>query len=102
MGSNKETETDIESHQIHDNKVHNKFVKKTVACFVSFLVSLAGGFALAWWRCEYEPQDRELWMVPFGLVLLVTPAIVWFSVVFSTAANQRSPLQGESDPDPEK
>lgn len=82
MGSPNKEKTDIIGS---DKEFQYKitFIKKIISFFVSFLVSLAGGLTITWWRYEYHPDNRQLWMVPFGLVLLVTPAIVWFSLVFS-------------------
>ncbi|GMN42826.1 hypothetical protein TIFTF001_012034 [Ficus carica] len=77
MGTNKER--NIGS----DKEFKYKTLKKSIFWFVLFLVSLAGGLTLTWWRFKYQPNNRQLWMVPFSLLLLVTPAIVWFSLVFS-------------------
>lgn len=77
MGTNKER--NIGS----DKEFKYKTLKKSIFWFVLFLVSLAGGLTLTWWRFKYQPNNIQLWMVPFSLLLLVTPAIVWFSLVFS-------------------
>lgn len=118
MGSsNKEKSRTLSNDKEEKDASHKevqKIVKITIACFVSFLVSLAGGMLLAWWQYEYHPDNRQLWMVPFGLILFTTPAIVWFSVVFSdictpntnddtTAATQPGiPSLDDSTPDPER
>ena len=60
-----------------------KIVKTCIACLVSFLVSMFGGLMLVWWDLEYRPTNSKLWMVPFGLILMVTPLIVWFSAFIS-------------------
>ncbi|KAB2056506.1 hypothetical protein ERO13_A11G100000v2 [Gossypium hirsutum] len=64
-----------------------KGCKKTMnifmACLWSFLVSLGGGLLLAWWEYQYHPTNRQLWMVPFGLILFFTPLIVWFAIFVS-------------------
>ncbi|RDY01147.1 hypothetical protein CR513_15566, partial [Mucuna pruriens] len=49
----------------------------------SLLLSITGGSMLGWWLHKYHPKNRQLWMVPFGLILLFTPVIVWFSLIIS-------------------
>lgn len=38
---------------------------------------------MGWWEYEYHRTNSQLWMVPFGLVLLITPLFVWFSIFVS-------------------
>ncbi|KAL3572177.1 hypothetical protein D5086_026081 [Populus alba] len=66
-----------------------KKVKAYIICVWSFLVSMAGGLLLLWWDFEYHPTNRQLWMVPFGLILFVTPVIACFAVVVSGACNYK-------------
>ncbi|ONI23570.1 hypothetical protein PRUPE_2G195800 [Prunus persica] len=80
MGSNKE-EKDASYLE------HERVVKTRKACFWSILVSVAGGLMLGWWEYQYHPTNRQLWMVPFGLILFATPVIVWFSVMASDICN---------------
>ncbi|TKY64133.1 hypothetical protein E2542_SST14023 [Spatholobus suberectus] len=54
-----------------------------VIFILSLLVSIVGGSLLGWWLHKYHPKNRQLWMVPFGLILLLTPVIVWFSLIIS-------------------
>ncbi|KAL2336257.1 hypothetical protein Fmac_010703 [Flemingia macrophylla] len=49
----------------------------------SLLISTVGGSLLGWWLLKYHPTNRQLWMVPFGLILFLTPVIVWFSFIMS-------------------
>lgn len=70
-------------------KVERSVVKTRAACFVSILVSVAGGLLLGWWEYQYHPTYSQLWMVPFGLILFSTPVIVWFSVVISHVCNSK-------------
>ncbi|ESW07300.1 hypothetical protein PHAVU_010G118200 [Phaseolus vulgaris] len=49
----------------------------------SLLISIIGGSLLGWWLHKYHPTNRQLWMVPFGLIFLFTPAIVCLSLVLS-------------------
>ncbi|GAB2224087.1 hypothetical protein Droror1_Dr00004834 [Drosera rotundifolia] len=54
-----------------------------IAGMASFLVSIAGGGLLLYWEMEYHPKNRQLWMVPFGLIMFCTPIIVWFCAIVS-------------------
>nr|KYP59127.1 hypothetical protein KK1_014556 [Cajanus cajan] len=49
----------------------------------SLLISIVGGSLLGWWLYKYHPTNRQLWMVPFGLILFLTPVIVWLSLIIS-------------------
>ncbi|BFG22248.1 hypothetical protein Pyn_38284 [Prunus yedoensis var. nudiflora] len=80
MGSNKE-EKDASYLE------HERVVNTRKACFWSILVSVAGGLMLGWWEYQYHPTNRQLWMVPFGLILFATPVIVCFSVMASDICN---------------
>ncbi|XVF72959.1 hypothetical protein PTKIN_Ptkin12aG0162200 [Pterospermum kingtungense] len=64
-------------------KEQTKIGKPYIACLWSFLVSLAGALLLAYWEYEYHPTNSQLWMVPFGLILFVTPLIIWFAIFVS-------------------
>uniref|UniRef100_A0A5B7CAY8 Transmembrane protein n=1 Tax=Davidia involucrata TaxID=16924 RepID=A0A5B7CAY8_DAVIN len=65
-------------------KLEKSTVKKAcIACLASFLISMVGGLVLGWWKFKYHPTNSQLWMVPFGLILFVTPVIVGLSVSVS-------------------
>ncbi|XAR53917.1 hypothetical protein NMG60_11028860 [Bertholletia excelsa] len=64
-------------------------INTCIACFASFLVSMAGGFILLWWKLNYHHSNSQLWMVPFGLILFVTPVFVVFSAFISEICNPR-------------
>ncbi|KAK7338119.1 hypothetical protein VNO77_18719 [Canavalia gladiata] len=49
--------------------------------FLSLLISIAGGFVLGWWLCKFHPTNSQLWMVPFGFILFLTPLVVWLSII---------------------
>ncbi|PRQ58580.1 putative ATP-synthase-associated protein [Rosa chinensis] len=83
MGSYKEDEDTSYSD------LERSVVKRRAACFGSILVSVAGGLLLGWWEYQYHPSYRQLWMVPFGLILFATPVIVWFSLVVSHICNSK-------------
>ena len=48
------------------------------ACLL--LTSLAGAALLVWWATQFHPDNRQLWMVPLGLILTGTPVVVWFAL----------------------
>ncbi|CAL0318021.1 unnamed protein product [Lupinus luteus] len=50
---------------------------------LSVLITIAGGSLLGWWLYKYHPTNKQLWMVPFSLILFLTPLIVWFSLFIS-------------------
>ncbi|KAJ6404416.1 hypothetical protein OIU84_012576 [Salix udensis] len=52
-------------------------------CLWSIPVSMAGGLLLLWWGYEHHPTNTQLWMVPFGLILFLTPLIAWVALVGS-------------------
>ncbi|KAH7519430.1 hypothetical protein FEM48_Zijuj08G0035200 [Ziziphus jujuba var. spinosa] len=99
-----------------DHRASSEETQKILMVFVgwcgSFLVSLTGGLILAWWVYEFHPANRQLWMVPFGLVLFVTPLIVWLSVLISEICSWKNghvpsetqvvPSPDNSIPDPER
>ncbi|KAF3439803.1 hypothetical protein FNV43_RR18081 [Rhamnella rubrinervis] len=74
---------------------------------------MTGGLILGWWAYEFHPSNRQLWMVPFGLVLFATPLIVWLSLLISDICNSNNgvaqirpnqlvPSSDDSIPDPER
>lgn len=42
-----------------------------------------GGALLAWWVQSFHRSNRQLWMVPAGLVLVGTPVFAWLSLLAS-------------------
>ncbi|KAI4311423.1 hypothetical protein MLD38_036321 [Melastoma candidum] len=60
-----------------------KRLKACLAWLGVLSVSVIGGLMLGLWTSWYHPTNSQLWMVPFGLVLLVTPVLAWVSVVAS-------------------
>ncbi|KAE7999305.1 hypothetical protein FH972_003750 [Carpinus fangiana] len=69
----------------HDHKENQEIRLKTCIVYNSWslMVSMIGGLTLGWWEYEYHSTNSQLWMVPFGLILLLTPLLVWFSVFVS-------------------
>ncbi|KAF5946174.1 hypothetical protein HYC85_016402 [Camellia sinensis] len=79
MGSYKEEEN-------RDGISYNRFrkiVKACVACLASFLISMVGGLILVWWVVKHHHSNTQLWMVPVGLIIFITPVIVFFSTFIS-------------------
>lgn len=46
---------------------------------------------LGWWEHQYHPGNRQLWMVPVGLILFLTPLFAWLSLVISDLCSSSSP-----------
>ncbi|KAI6707803.1 hypothetical protein NL676_010765 [Syzygium grande] len=65
-------------------------------CGWAFAVSLAGGLMLGWWEHQYHPNNRQLWMVPVGLILFLTPLFAWLSLVISDLCSSSSPSSSSS------
>ncbi|XP_027162508.1 uncharacterized protein LOC113763025 [Coffea eugenioides] len=65
-----------------------------ISCLASFSVSMLGGLMLTHWELRHHRTNSQLWMVPFGLILLVTPAIVWLSIFISHIFSSN---EGEED-----
>lgn len=61
-------------------EVPKKLKTQTLIALIlsSILVSILGGIVLVYWIIKYHPKNRELWMVPVGLLLFTTPPLVWF------------------------
>lgn len=81
-----------------DCKERNRRMRKLpdLVIFIgSLLISIGGGFLLGCWVHKYHPTNRQLWMVPFGLILLLTPLILWFSILISDLGV----IQSEEDDD---
>ncbi|KAK7275422.1 hypothetical protein RIF29_16538 [Crotalaria pallida] len=62
------------------SKITKPYLMILVLCL---LISIIGGSLLGWWIYKYHPTNNQLWMVPFGLILFLTPLIVWFSLFIS-------------------
>ncbi|KAF8024529.1 hypothetical protein BT93_F1644 [Corymbia citriodora subsp. variegata] len=59
-------------------------------CGWAFAVSMAGGLMLGWWEHQYHRSNRQLWMVPVGLILFLTPLFAWLSLVISDLCSSSS------------
>lgn len=61
-----------------------RFAKaSSIACLWSFLISLTGGLMLVLWELKFHPTSCQLWMVPVGLILFITPAMCWVAIIVS-------------------
>ncbi|CAN4087083.1 unnamed protein product [Withania somnifera] len=45
---------------------------------------MGGGVILSWWSSKFHPSNSQLWMVPLGLILLVTPILICFAVLLES------------------
>lgn len=70
------------------------------ACLL--LTSLAGAALLLWWTKEFHRDNRQMWMVPFGLVLTGTPIVVSFAVFASNMWRRVELLLLGAEPEPEQ
>ncbi|KAK9122275.1 hypothetical protein Syun_019892 [Stephania yunnanensis] len=55
-----------------------------MACLSSIMMCITGGLLLALWAYQFSSSNSQLWMVPFGLILSVTPIVVWLSLFVSS------------------
>lgn len=58
--------------------------KTWIICLGLLFVSMVGGVILGWWSSKFHPSNRQLWMVPLGLILLVTPIIICFAILLES------------------
>lgn len=73
----------IERNGVEEVPRRRKTQKLLVLLLSSTLVSMVGGVILVYWIINYHPHNRELWMVPFGLIMFTTPPLVWFISIFA-------------------
>lgn len=71
-----------------------KIVMRWIACLGALLVSIVGGMILVMWQLKFHRTNTQLWMVPVGLIILVTPVIVSVS---SFVSDISSPKEGDHD-----
>ncbi|KAF3325075.1 hypothetical protein FCM35_KLT11232 [Carex littledalei] len=74
-----------QDHQLHPKPVSPDNPTKVLA-ICSLLVFLSGTAVIVCWSILFHPSNRQLWMVPFGLVLIGTPITVWCSVLASDSS----------------
>ncbi|CAN0889431.1 hypothetical protein LINGRAHAP2_LOCUS16090 [Linum grandiflorum] len=68
-----------------------------MGCGWAFIVSLVGGVVLGWWEFRYHRTNTQQWMVPFGLILFVTPLFVWLAVIVSDFLKEEDGLISGDD-----
>jgi H+/Cl- antiporter ClcA len=68
-------------------KITKTYLMILVLCL---LISLFGGSLLGWWLHKYHSTNKQLWMVPFSLILFLTPLIIWFSLFISQLCISKS------------
>ncbi|KAG5566074.1 hypothetical protein RHGRI_001869 [Rhododendron griersonianum] len=69
-----------------------KIVKRCFGFLGALLVSIVGGMILVVWELKFHQTNTQLWMVPVGLINLVTPVIVSVS---SFVTDINSPKEGD-------
>ena len=62
----------------------NRGLKSVWACLVLVLVSVSGGVLMGWWAVRFHRSQKQQWMVPFSLVLMIAPIFVLISVSISS------------------
>ncbi|KAK6777296.1 hypothetical protein RDI58_024013 [Solanum bulbocastanum] len=45
---------------------------------------MGGGVILTWWSSKFHTSNRQLWMVPLGLILVVTPIIICLAILLES------------------
>ena len=88
MGSNKVKEN---GNYRENEKITNSDL---VIFFLSLVMCTVGGSVLGWWFYNYHPTNRQLWMVPFGLIFFLTPVTVWFSLAMSDICSSKREEEG--------
>ncbi|CAL5383213.1 unnamed protein product [Camellia sinensis] len=86
----------MEGRDIISYNKFQKIVKGCISCLAWFLMSMVGGLILVWWEVNYHPSNSQQWMVPIGLILMVTPVIVWFAAFVSETCSPRESYDGVS------
>lgn len=69
-------------------------LRKWIACVGAFSISMVGGVMLTCWEMKYHQSNSQLWMVPFGLILLATPVVVWLSIFVSDILGSKKEEDG--------
>lgn len=64
-------------------KEEKKSMSSMVFLLYSMIVVTFGGLFLSYWVYKYHPTNSNLWMVPVGLIFLITPAFLSISVLVS-------------------
>ncbi|KAH7863569.1 hypothetical protein Vadar_019294 [Vaccinium darrowii] len=72
------------------SRLRKIIVGTCLTCLASLSISMVGGLMLFWWETRYHPTNRQLWMVPLALILLVTPLLVCLAAFFSDLSDYES------------
>ncbi|KZV56924.1 hypothetical protein F511_30416 [Dorcoceras hygrometricum] len=89
--STADPESAHEGEIIHRSSSFPRILRTWLGCFGSFMLSITGGLILAWWESNYHSGNHQLWMVPLGLILFITPLMVWSAVIISEFCNSKEP-----------
>ena len=83
-------------------KQKNRDLKDVWTCLVLVLVSVSGGFVMGWWAVRFHRSQKQQWMVPFSLVLMIAPIFILISIsisCFCTSMDRTSSLVSSLDND---
>lgn len=86
-GSGEEAGTAMESamKEEREGKRKENLKSSMMKTWVSMAVtSMMGGLVFGWWEFQFHSTNRQLWMVPFGLVFMIAPIFVMMSVLISS------------------
>ncbi|KAK4364183.1 hypothetical protein RND71_015541 [Anisodus tanguticus] len=78
-------EEKFEARNTSDQNCLWKIKKIWIVCLGLFCITMGGGAILAWWSSKFHPSNKKLWMVPLGLIMLVTPIIICFAVLLDSS-----------------
>lgn len=79
------TESGMKEEEERDEKRNGNMKScKTATWVVSMVVAcLLGGLVFGWWEFQFHPTNRQLWMVPFSLILMIAPIFVLMSLLLN-------------------
>lgn len=80
----------------------NRDLNDVWTCLVLVLVSVSGGFVMGWWAVRFHRSQKQQWMVPFSLVLMIAPIFILISIsisCFCTSMDRTSSLVSSLDND---
>ncbi|KAE8793815.1 hypothetical protein D1007_31559 [Hordeum vulgare] len=75
----------MDCHLFHGEEQRVAVSREAASVAVDSMVAAAvtGASLLAWWSVAFHPSNSRLWMVPVGLVLACTPAVVYLALSLS-------------------
>lgn len=108
MGSQKQVDEEEDTAAAANNIYYcnckiSLLAAKRIIAFLGYLsISIGGGVMLTLWGLRFHPTNSQLWMVPLGLILLITPLIIWSSIFISNIfSNSNVPFPAAAAADQE-